>query len=191
MDYVDYSNELKDFPKTGKLCSICNKPQYETPSGDACEEGHGGAPPLENYCKEPTQPPKPPSLIDEGIPFGDISECINTHVDLILITPEGLASSRERAAMFLVAQALLISYLKQVDESIAKLSVLKDATFAQAIGKTEGKNVTEKKIKVGKDDQYRDMLLKYENTNALREWIKGHIKVFENAHILYRGFCRE
>jgi hypothetical protein len=189
---MDYSEELKNWPKTGKLCSICKNPQYMTPGGEACVEGHGGAPPLEEYCVEPDEQLHSSLSSDEdGIPFKEISECINTHVDLITITPEGLAESRERAAMFLVAQALLTSYLKQVDENIAKLSALKDATFAQAIGKTEGKNVTEKKIKVGRDNQYRDMLLKYENMNALREWIKGHIKVFENAHILYRGFCRE
>jgi hypothetical protein len=179
-----------NYEKTGKLCSICKKPQYMTPSGEVCEEGHGGAPPLEEFCVEQKYVPSPYTS-DEEIFFEEVSKVINTHVDLITITPEGLAESRERAAVFLVAQALLTSYLKQVDENMAKLSALKDATFAQAIGKTEGKNVTEKKIKVGKDDQYRDQLLKFENMNALREWIKGHIRIFENAHILYRGFCRD
>ena len=30
----------------GGLCSVCEKPQYETPSGATCENGHGGAPTL-------------------------------------------------------------------------------------------------------------------------------------------------
>jgi len=30
-------------PRTGKLCSVCRGPQVSTPSGDTCENGHGGA----------------------------------------------------------------------------------------------------------------------------------------------------
>lgn len=32
---------------TKLLCSICKKPQFETPSGLVCEEGHGGADSIE------------------------------------------------------------------------------------------------------------------------------------------------
>ena len=30
---------------TGTNCSVCGLPQYTTPSGDVCDNGHGGAPP--------------------------------------------------------------------------------------------------------------------------------------------------
>ncbi len=30
---------------TGTNCSVCGLPQYTTPSGDTCNNGHGGAPP--------------------------------------------------------------------------------------------------------------------------------------------------
>jgi len=30
--------------KDASLCSVCNKPQFDTPSGITCENGHGGAP---------------------------------------------------------------------------------------------------------------------------------------------------
>jgi hypothetical protein len=129
--------------------------------------------------------------MNDGIPFDDVAAVINEHVDLITITPQGLAESRERAGRFLVAQALLTSYLKQIDEELAKFSVLKDATFAKTINKTDGKNVTEKKINAGANEEYCQMTVSYDNLVAVREWIKGHIKIFENAHILYRGFCRE
>ena len=31
------------FKPTGRLCSVCGRPQYDSPSGDVCDEGHGGA----------------------------------------------------------------------------------------------------------------------------------------------------
>lgn len=31
-------------PRTGKLCSVCRSPQVQSPGGDICENGHGGAP---------------------------------------------------------------------------------------------------------------------------------------------------
>lgn len=31
---------------TMNLCSLCGEPQYRTPSGDVCKNGHGGADPL-------------------------------------------------------------------------------------------------------------------------------------------------
>ena len=35
---------VTDFPLNGLACSICGEPQHETPYGDVCENGHGGAP---------------------------------------------------------------------------------------------------------------------------------------------------
>lgn len=33
---------LYSFPLNGLYCSMCKKPQYQTPSGSMCENGHGG-----------------------------------------------------------------------------------------------------------------------------------------------------
>jgi hypothetical protein len=35
------------FKHVGTRCSICLEPQYKTPSGVTCKNGHGGAPPHE------------------------------------------------------------------------------------------------------------------------------------------------
>lgn len=121
----------------------------------------------------------------------EIFEVVQDQLDLITVTPEGLASSKERAARFLVVQATLIEYLKQVDEELAKRSTLKEATYANKISQVVGKNITEKKINIATDEEYSSVRESYEELEALREWVKGHIKIFENAHILYRGFSRE
>jgi hypothetical protein len=39
---------FSDLSLTGTRCSVCNEPQYKTPGGDVCKNGHGGAPPLED-----------------------------------------------------------------------------------------------------------------------------------------------
>lgn len=36
----------EDFPESGTLCACCHQPQYKTPSGDCCVNGHGGWAPL-------------------------------------------------------------------------------------------------------------------------------------------------
>ena len=38
---------IETLPKTGTTCSVCGEPQYRTPSGDCCKNGHGGASPVE------------------------------------------------------------------------------------------------------------------------------------------------
>ncbi len=121
----------------------------------------------------------------------EIIQAVQEHLDLIAVTSQGLAESKERAAKFLLIQAVLIEYLRQVDEELVKMSTLKEATYAQRIGKTPGKNITEKKINVAMDEEYSPVRESYGEWDALREWVKGHIKIFENAHILYRGFSRE
>lgn len=40
-----YARIRDTFPATGEYCYACGLPQYETPSGVVCENGHGGAPP--------------------------------------------------------------------------------------------------------------------------------------------------
>lgn len=122
--------------------------------------------------------------------YEEIRELVDKGLDKIAVTPEGLALSRERAGEFLIIEAVLADYLKQVSEEMSVLSSLKDAIFADAIRRAEGKNVTEKKINTAKDDNYVVALQNYENIDSLRDWIKTHLKIFENAHIFYRGMSR-
>ena len=123
--------------------------------------------------------------------FEEIEETVDGLVDAITITPEGLAESRERSANFLVGQAVLTAYLKQVDEELAKRATLRDAIYASTLKNADGGNVTEKKINILADENYSVSRQLHEELEAKREWIRGHIKIFENAHILYRSLSRE
>jgi DNA polymerase III subunit gamma/tau len=55
-----------DSKLTGKLCSICSMPQFTSPSGVTCENGHGGAPSL-------------------GVPAEEVKTCIDYKSDPILL----------------------------------------------------------------------------------------------------------
>jgi hypothetical protein len=35
---------LESYEKNGLICAVCQMPQYVTPSGEVCAQGHGGAP---------------------------------------------------------------------------------------------------------------------------------------------------
>jgi len=120
----------------------------------------------------------------------DIAELVDSGVDHITITPEGLVQSRERAGEFLVIQATLTHYLQQVSLDLSRISAIKDAVFADAIGRATGKNITEKKVAVAKDEHYVIALKDFEEMDAHRDWVKGCIRIFEHAHLLYRGASR-
>lgn len=49
--------------KAGTKCSTCGEPQFNTPSGVCCKNGHGGADPIEE--EKPTTPTVPPKQSPE------------------------------------------------------------------------------------------------------------------------------
>lgn len=56
----DWQSEVTH-PETGDLCSVCMKPQFSSPSGVTCENGHGGAPSYE-------KPVPPPVVVAPPVP---------------------------------------------------------------------------------------------------------------------------
>ena len=120
-----------------------------------------------------------------------IQKTIEDHLDLIEINAVALAQSRERAGKFLVVQAILTSYLKDLEEAQAKITTIREASYAQSIKMADGKNITEKKVEAEANPEYSSYREASERVAAEINWIKGHIKIFENAHILFRQSLRE
>lgn len=123
--------------------------------------------------------------------FDELEKQVLDLVKLIPVTATGLAESKERAGNFLVMQAVLINFKKTVDDDIASFGVLNDASYSNAIRSTDGKNITEKKIHVIENQEYAKSRISFEQLDSLRDWIKGHIKIFDHAHIFYRNLDRE
>lgn len=120
-----------------------------------------------------------------------VTNLINEHIDLVEVNASALASSKDRAAKFLVIQAILATYLKGLEDGKAKLKTMVDATYAQSILGASGKNVTENKIIAEADPAYARVREGSEELDSEINWIKTHMKIFENAHILFRQFLRE
>lgn len=123
--------------------------------------------------------------------FDNLEQQVSEHIALIAITDKSIAESKERSAKFLIIQAILLNSLREINRDLAKFGVLRDATYATAIRDIGGKNITEKKINVIENQDYAENKQKFEEIEALRDWIKGHIKIFENAHVLYRNLNKE
>ena len=120
-----------------------------------------------------------------------IISIINEYFSLITVDAKGLAEARARSAKFLVAQSILATFLKTFEDDIARSSTLKDAQYAQGIASVDGKNITEKKANVAIYKDYSDAREFNEKLDAFKNWIKTHMKIFENAHLMFRQYARE
>lgn len=120
-----------------------------------------------------------------------IEELINENVGLITVDAKGLAEAGMRSAKFLVVCSILATYLKQLETELGKVDANTAAIFGQAVKNAIGKNITEKKTEAGMDPEVLKTAHLKSALDAQRTWIKTHIKIFENAHVMYRQFSRE
>lgn len=121
----------------------------------------------------------------------EVKQLISSHVELITVNAKGIAEAKERSGKFLIATSILTTYLKDLEEKLAKLKTLEEAQYARAGQQAEGKNVTEKKMNIALNKSYTDIREAYEKAQAQKDWVKTHVKIFENAHIMYRAYSRE
>ena len=120
-----------------------------------------------------------------------VTAIINEHIDLIVIDAKSLADARARSAKFLVAQSTLSTFLKNFEDDRAKASTLTSAKYAQGIASIEGTKITEKKIGVANDINYTNAREMQESIEEFKIWIKTHMKIFENAHLMFRQYARD
>lgn len=75
---VDEPADTGELKKTGTYCSVCGGPQYSTPAGDTCNNGHGGAPGLDEAPKyqyeDPVEFNFTESMKDTLTRFNDLPE---------------------------------------------------------------------------------------------------------------------
>lgn len=120
-----------------------------------------------------------------------IEQLVEETVELIAISNQSLADARPRASRFLVVNSILSSFLREVEEDLPRCETLEGAQYATAINLVNGKNITEKKAQVELVTNYTDAREQKQKLEALREWLKTHIKIFENAHLMYRQYSRD
>lgn len=120
-----------------------------------------------------------------------IQQLVDEHLELLTVDARGILEARERASKFLVVQSVISTFLRQWDERKAKMTTIYEATYAKACRQALGKNITEKKINVAEDNDYSDAREAVEVADSIRDWLKTHIKIFENAHITFRQYSKE
>ena len=124
------------------------------------------------------------------VKFEEIKKYVDETIKKITIDAKGLAEATTRSSDFLVASSILTHYLKETQEEIAKAEAETDASYAHAIQSQEGNKITEKKIGASTNVDYTRAKLKLAELEATRDWIKGFIRIFDNAHITYRQLQR-
>lgn len=123
--------------------------------------------------------------------LSQIEQIIKNHVELITIDAKGLAEARERASKFLTITALLANYLRDLEIEIGKHSATVEASYAQSIKISDAKNITEKKVYAVEDPVYSRNKVTMDQLEAQRNWIKTYMRIFENAHLMFRQYSRE
>lgn len=123
--------------------------------------------------------------------FDEINIIVKDHLALVAIKGDALAQAKTRAAKFLVAEAILADHLKELQQAKAQLQTISTATYAQVMKGLDSKKVTENKINAEADPSYSQNREALEMIDAEAGWIKTHMKIFENAHVMYRQYGNE
>lgn len=123
--------------------------------------------------------------------YDQIEKIVDEHIDLVTLDAKGLAEAGIRASKFLVVCSVLATYLKSLETELGKVDANLEATYSQACKDSPEKNITSKKTDANMNPEVLKLAHVKSQMDALRTWIKTHIKIFENAHVMYRQFNRE
>lgn len=118
----------------------------------------------------------------------EIEGVVERGIEEIGVNAASLADAKPRAGRMLTRVAVLTGYLRQVEEELPKLQTLVNAQYAHAINSAMGKGVTEKKVEAEASKPYTDAVEKVAMLEAEQTWVKNFIKIFDNAHIMYRQY---
>jgi len=123
--------------------------------------------------------------------MSNLEQLVNETVGLITVTGESLNQARERAGRFLVVSAVLTTELRNLETQMVKTETAQDGSEAQAVLEGTGKNVTENKLHAKVNPLAIETKEQHKELEAKRNWLKLYIKIFENAHLMYRQLSKE
>lgn len=123
--------------------------------------------------------------------YDQLRTIVNEDIQLIAADAKSLSQARERSTKFLVTFSYLANFLREIDTDKAKVESLVAAKYATALNTAEGKGVTEKKVNAEADSNYAQVREQLAQLDALRDWTKNMMKIFENAHVTFRQYSRD
>lgn len=119
-----------------------------------------------------------------------IEGIVERGVEEIAVNAHALADAQPRAGRFLTRVAVLTNFLRSLEEDLPKHQTLVNAQYSVAIKQADGKNITEKKVEAEANPIYSGAVEAKSAIDAQRDWVKNYIKIFDNAHIMYRQYSR-
>lgn len=122
----------------------------------------------------------------------NIQNLIESNLDILELDEviSGVEASK-RAAKALRVATHLINHRYELLQSKVSTKSLRDAEFARAISTSEGKDAKTREANSKADKGYVEARERYEQDEVGVSTIDAYIKLFENAHILYRGLGKE
>jgi predicted MPP superfamily phosphohydrolase len=126
----------------------------------------------------------------ERLTIEQIEGIIERGVEEIAVNKHSLADAPAIAGRFLTRVAVLTDALRGLEEELPKHQTLENAQYNTAINNAVGKGITEKKVEAEANPVYRNQVEAKEIMEAKRTWVRNYIKIFENAHIMYRQYSR-
>ena len=121
----------------------------------------------------------------------ELREKIAQHIELIKHSRQGMKEAAERCTSFLVMCAIINDEKRECEDERAKLITMETASYAQAVGRSLAKQVTEKKIEAEQDTNYTLIREAKESCDSKVSWLRYYLTIFENAHITYRQLMKE
>ena len=121
----------------------------------------------------------------------ELRQRINEHIELIKHSRQGMKEASERCTAFLVMMAILNDEKRITEDERSKIKTIETASYAQAVSRSQAKQVTEKKIEAEQDVTYTQIREALEECESKISWLRNLISIFENAHITYRTFAKE
>ena len=127
----------------------------------------------------------------ERLSIEQIEEIVDRGVGEIAVNAHALADAQPRAGRFLTRVAILTDFLRTLEEELPKHQTLVNSQYFTAINTAGGKNITEKKVEAEANPVYAEAVEKKAAVDAQRDWVKNYIKIFDNAHVMYRQYSRD
>lgn len=124
----------------------------------------------------------------DRLPIEVIEELVDKGVQDIAVNAKSLADAAPRAGKFLVLVSILTDFLRSLEEELPKHQTLVNAQYSTAIKQADGKNITEKKVEAEANPVYSKAVEDKAGIDAQRDWVKNYIKIFDNAHVMYRQY---
>ena len=123
--------------------------------------------------------------------IGTMKELIAEYVDML---PTGKSLSQteveKRASSFLVATAHITNWRHLFSDKKIEATSIEKAVYAAKLAQSEGKGVTEKKIEVEADEEYRVAREEIEKLDNDLAFLRSYYDIFMNAHVFYRQLAK-